>query len=79
MMSIHIPVPIAIILRLSFFGWNWFLLPAFVAAFTVGQLSGGQLRKELKKQPIQLTSFLIIDAFRSISLKIRGKTPGQKN
>ena len=32
-MAIHIPVPIAIVLRLTFLGWNWMLLPGFIGAF----------------------------------------------
>ena len=64
MLAIHIPVPIAIILRLSFLGWNWLLLPAFVGAFAIGQFAGGQVRRLLQKQRRKLTSFLLLDLFR---------------
>ena len=73
MMAIHIPVPIAIGLRLLFLGWNWFLLPVFVGAFAIGQFSGGRLRVMFEKQEIQLTSILMIDIFRAVSLKLRKK------
>ena len=49
MLAIHIPVAISVILRLTLLGHNWSLLPAFVAAFALGQLGGGQVRKILHK------------------------------
>jgi hypothetical protein len=73
MMAIHIPVPIAIGLRLLFLGWHWFLLPVFVGAYAIGQFSGGRLRVMFKKQEIQLTSILMIDIYRAVSLKLRKK------
>lgn len=76
-MAIHIPVPIAIILRLVFLGWNWFFLPIFVGAFAIGQFSGGQFRTVLKKQGIPLTSVLIVDVFSALSIKL--KNNAQKN
>jgi hypothetical protein len=71
MMAIHIPVLIAISLKLSFLGWNWLILPAFVGAFAIGQFSGGRLRIALKKQEVQLTSVFMIDLFRVLSLKLK--------
>jgi hypothetical protein len=65
-LAIHVPVPIAIILRLSFLGWNWMLLPAFIGAFALGQFIGGQLRKVFKKLRVDLTSFLILDVIRVV-------------
>ncbi len=64
-LAVHIPVPISIALRLAFLGWSWLLLPAFVAAFAIGQFSGGQLRRLLKKARVQLTSFLATDVYRA--------------
>ena len=58
-MAVHIPVPVAIGLRFAFFGWSWLLLPAFVGAYTLGQFTGGRLRRLLaKREKIQLGSFL---------------------
>ena len=65
-MAIHIPVPFSIVLRLLFLGWSWLLLPAFVAAFALGQFIGGQLRKVLKRERVKQTSFLALDVFRVI-------------
>ena len=65
-LAIHIPVPIAIVLRLSFLGWNWMLLPAFIGVFALGQFTGGLLRKVFKKLKVDLTSFLILDAIRVV-------------
>jgi len=72
-LAIHIPVPVAILLRLSFLGWSWLMLPTFVAAFAIGQYSGSLVRIVLKKQPVQLTSFLMVDLLRILSLKLRQK------
>lgn len=64
LLAIHIPVPISIILRMSFLGWSWPLLPAFVGAFAIGQFAGGQIRKALKRQKVELTSFMALDFFK---------------
>jgi hypothetical protein len=60
-MAIHIPVPLAIALRLSFLGWNWFQLPIFVGAFAAGQFMGGRIRHWMKKSALPVSSFLIAD------------------
>lgn len=73
LMAVHIPVPIAIGLRLAFLGWSWVLLPAFVAAFFLGQFGGGQIRRLLKKARIRLSSFLVLDLFR-VSAKLGGSS-----
>jgi hypothetical protein len=63
--AIHIPVPIAIGLRLWLLGWNWFLLPVFVIDFAVGQYSGGRTRGVIEKRfSMQPGSWLIGDLFR---------------
>ena len=61
--AIHVPVPIAIVLRLSFLGWNWLMLPVFVVAFAAGQYSGGKVRPWLRKYTGSLSSFLIADLY----------------
>ena len=44
-LSVHLPVPIAIFLRLwSGLGWHLLTFPLFVAAFFLGQFAGGKLR-----------------------------------
>ncbi len=65
--AVHIPVPIAIGLRLLLLGWNWILLPVFVVDFAAGQYIGGLARKQLSKQPrIQLSSCLVVDIIKLI-------------
>jgi hypothetical protein len=64
-LAIHIPVPLAIGLRLVLLGWNWFLLPVFVADFFVGQYAGGFVRRLLlRKESIRLSSCLVMDLAR---------------
>ena len=66
-MSIHVPVPIAIGLRLSLLGWSWTLLHAFVAAFAAGQYAGGKIRHYLAGgERRRLTSCLVTDVFRVV-------------
>ncbi len=77
LLAVHIPVPIAIGLRLGFLGWSWVLLPAFVAAFFLGQFGGSQIRKLLKKARIQLSSFLVLDLFR-VTAKLRRDSQGPR-
>ena len=50
-LSIHIPVPIAIGARMLFLGWNWALVPLFVGVFAAGQYSGGKVRRLVSKTP----------------------------
>ena len=63
LLAIHIPVPLAIILRLTLLGWNWLMLPIFVGAFAAGQFTGGVIRRFLQKKRPALGSFLISDLF----------------
>jgi hypothetical protein len=61
-MAIHIPVPIAIGLRFLLLGWNWPLIPVFVAVFAAGQFTGSGIRKRfLKQDRVPLSSWLIGD------------------
>ncbi len=78
LMAIHIPVPIAIILRLVFLGWNWLLLPVFVVAFAVGQVCGGRIRAVLDKKHLRLTSVLPADLFRALSFKAKHSVADQE-
>jgi hypothetical protein len=72
-LAIHIPVPIAILLRVELLGWNWALVPLFVAAFFAGQSTGGWIRRRLAgSHNIALGSFLFKDLFRIWTLKRRG-------
>ncbi|MDD4873852.1 MAG: hypothetical protein PHE15_02605 [Dehalococcoidales bacterium] len=60
--AIHISVLIAIGLRFLLLGWNWLLLPVFVADFAAGQYIGGLVRKQFSKQQrVQLSSCLMTD------------------
>jgi hypothetical protein len=65
-MAVHVPVPIAIGLRLMFLGWIWLLVPAFVAAYSLGQFVGGRLRPQLAKQGTQLSSCLMSDLVKTM-------------
>ncbi|MBI4180527.1 MAG: hypothetical protein HY528_01185 [Chloroflexi bacterium] len=44
LMAIHIPVALAIGIRLLLLEWNWVAIPIFIAAFAVGQYVGGTVR-----------------------------------
>ena len=66
-MAVHIPVPLAIGLRLVFLGWNWITVPVFVFDFFAGQYAGGMARRSLaKRQPMPLTSNLAADLVKII-------------
>lgn len=62
--SIHLPVVIAIGLRLLFHDMILILLPAFVAVFMIGQFVGGKIKRRLAKQETPLSSFLLLDLVR---------------
>ena len=66
-LGVHVPVPIAIGLRVLLFGWMWLLVPVFVAAYSLGQLIGGWLRRVLAREGTQLSSNLFADLFRMLS------------
>ncbi len=72
-MAIHIPIPIAIGLRVGLLGWNWLMLPVFIITYAAGQYSGGLIRVLLKKRANLLTSFLIMDLFKVITNKQKNK------
>lgn len=44
-LAVHIPVPLAVGIRFcAGYGWKISTLPAFIAAFFIGQYMGGRLR-----------------------------------
>ena len=65
-LAIHIPVPIAISLRLWLLnGFSWATLPLFVAVFFGGQYAGSLLRGWLEgHRRDQLSSCLVMDLVR---------------
>jgi hypothetical protein len=72
--AIHVPVPMAIGLRLWLLGWNWALILVFVLDFAAGQYAGGRIRKAfLKRGETGLSSWLAGDAFRIIVSHTRRK------
>ena len=74
-LAVHIPVPIAIGLRLLLLGWVWLLVPAFIAAYTIGQFVGGRLRRRLARHGIPLSSNLVSDLVRMHMKELSGN-PG---
>ena len=76
LMAVHIPVPLAIGLRLLLLGWNWIMLPVFVVTFFAGQYTGGVARRWLAKLlPVQLSSCLVMDL---VGIGHKGKWAGKK-
>jgi len=65
-LAIHIPVPIAISLRLWLLdGFSWATLPLFVAVFFAGQFAGSRLRCWLDEHSRErLSSCLVMDIVR---------------
>ena len=65
-LSIHIPVPLVIILRvLGGLGWQLITFPVLVGAFFLGHLLGGRLYRWREKQgQMPLTSCLLCDLVR---------------
>jgi hypothetical protein len=65
-LSIHIPVPIVILLRIySGIGYHWATYPFLVGGFFLGQYSGKLLFNALQKRiPDSLSSCLVMDVFR---------------
>ena len=49
LMAIHIPVALAIVVRLLLLEWDWVTVPIFVAAFIAGQYAGGTIKNYLVK------------------------------
>jgi len=65
-MAVHIPVLVAIGLRLSLLGWSWAMFPVFVAAFAAGQYVGGKIRQRLmKRRQRRFSSCLVMDLVRN--------------
>ncbi|HEY3375074.1 MAG TPA: hypothetical protein VGK02_08445 [Candidatus Aquicultor sp.] len=52
-LAVHLPVPVIVLLRVTF-GFSWTALPFTVLAFFLGQYGGGLLRSTLpSKVPIK--------------------------
>jgi F0F1-type ATP synthase membrane subunit a len=52
MLSIHLPVPFVIALRIySGLGWAFITFPVLIGAFFLGQLSGGLIRRLFNNNP----------------------------
>ncbi len=49
LMAIHIPIALAIVVRLLLLDWDWATVPIFVAAFIAGQYAGGTIKNYLVK------------------------------
>ncbi len=47
LMVIHIPIALAIGIRLLLLEWNWAMIPIFAVVFSVGQYAGGIIRSRL--------------------------------
>ena len=60
-LAIHIPVPIVIAIRfLSGLGWSLVTFPVLIAAFFLGQVSGGRLHEYFGYR-IATTSCIFVD------------------
>ncbi len=65
-LAIHIPVPIVVAIRfLSGLGWSLVTFPALIAAFFLGQFTGGRLNYLFRKR-IEVGSCMIIDIIKII-------------
>lgn len=68
LMAIHIPVPLAIGIRLWLLSLSWAMLPVFVAVFFAGQYTGGRVRGYLaRRASAPLSSCLVMDLARRLS------------
>ncbi len=78
--AIHLPVPMAIGLRLWLLGWNWFLVPVFVLDFAAGQYAGGRIRRLISSRTANPpTSWLFGDVLKLATANLRredDETPG---
>ena len=65
-LAIHIPVLIVVAIRfLSGLGWSLITFPALVAAFFLGQFSGGRLHRHFKRR-IDAGSCMFVDIIKII-------------
>jgi len=63
-LAVHLPVPVIFTLRMVC-GVGFELIPLFVAAFFLGQLTGGRLRRRLKEK-FDVSLCLIVDILRML-------------
>jgi hypothetical protein len=64
-LSIHLPIPIIIIIRIySGIGFKFITYPILVGAFIMGQLTGARLHKwRVKKENLAVTGCLFMDLY----------------
>ncbi len=65
-LAIHIPVPIVVAIRfLSGLGWSLITFPALIAAFFLGQFTGGRLNYLFRRR-VEVSSCMIADIIKII-------------
>lgn len=65
LLSIHIPVPIIIALRIfSGLGFAWYTYVFMVLSFFLGQRYGGILHKKFNEEHLNISSCLVMDLVR---------------
>ncbi len=65
-LAIHIPVPIVVAIRfLSGLGWGLITFPTLIAAFFLGQFTGGRLNYLFRRR-IEVGSCMIVDIIKII-------------
>lgn len=73
-LAVHLPVPLVFTLRFLI-GAGWLHLPLFVAAFFLGQFSGGRIRRVMDGRARSLC--LVMDLVRKYgSVKLEPLSPG---
>ncbi len=64
-LAVHVPVPVAVLLRLwAGLGWRIAYIAPMVACFFAGQFTGGLLRRRLAARGWSQSSCLVMDAIR---------------
>jgi len=72
-LSIHLPIPIVIALRIvSGVGWEFITYPILVAAFFVGHFAGGRLYHWWRRHAqAPVTACLIWDMAKEVKLRVK--------
>jgi len=66
-LAIHLPVPLIVFMRIYYhLGFAWYTYIFLVAAFFLGQQTGGKLHQLFLKNGSTVTSCLVMDIKRSI-------------
>ena len=64
-LAIHIPIPVTLEIRMLLVGWDWALIPIFVAAYAGGQFLGAKLNEHFKRENYSsVSSCLVMDVYR---------------